>query len=253
MPQSPIGSGETVICRTSRTPRYALVIFDFDGTLSDSAAWFARELNGVARRYRFKQSSESDLHTMRGIDARTLLRQLDVARWKLPLIARHMRRLMTRDIAEIALFPGIAAALNGLHEAGVRLAIVSSNSLENVRLVLGAETAALIDHFACGTSLFEKPAKFRRVLKRARIQPAGAIAIGDEVRDIDAAAACGIASGAVAWGYAAPSALRARGPTILFDDTEALLAYLLPSMADRSARAAEVEKLMYPSGTALEN
>ena len=127
----------------------------------------------MARRYRFKQSSESDLHTMRGIDARTLLRQLDVARWKLPLIARHMRRLMTRDIAEIALFPGIAAALNGLHEAGVRLAIVSSNSLENVRLVLGAETAALIDHFACGTSLFEKPAKFRRVLKRARIYPRG--------------------------------------------------------------------------------
>ena len=227
-PRSPTGSCETVICQASRAPRYALVIFDFDGTLSDSAAWFARELNGVARRYRFKQSSEGDLQTMRGIDARTLLRQLGVARWKLPLIARHMRRLMTRDIAEIELFPGIADALHSLHEAGVLLALVSSNSIENVRLVLGAETAALIDHFACGTSLFEKPAKFRHVLKRARIQPADAIAIGDEVRDIEAAAACGIASGAVAWGYAAPSALRARDPIILFEDIEALLAYLLP-------------------------
>ena len=28
---------------------YRLIIFDFDGTLADSAAWFAGALNGVAR------------------------------------------------------------------------------------------------------------------------------------------------------------------------------------------------------------
>jgi phosphoglycolate phosphatase len=40
--------------------------------------------------------------------------------------------------------------------------------------------------------------------------------IGDEARDIDAARAAGIASGAVAWGYADIESLRSRQPTEVF-------------------------------------
>jgi phosphoglycolate phosphatase len=207
--------------------RPSLVVFDFDGTLADSAPWFARELNGVARRFRFRQTTREDLEAMRRVDARTVMRELGVARWKLPLIARHMRRLMTRDIGEIGLFPGIAAMLRGLREAGLRLAIVSSNSSENVRLVLGTELTAFVDHFACGTSVFGKTAKFRGVLEHFGVAPAAAIAIGDEVRDIDAAEAIGIVAGAVTWGYASRDALRARKPAILFDEVGAILPYLL--------------------------
>jgi phosphoglycolate phosphatase len=38
---------------------YKLVIFDFDGTLADSAHWLARELNPLARRFGFHQVSEA--------------------------------------------------------------------------------------------------------------------------------------------------------------------------------------------------
>jgi phosphoglycolate phosphatase len=34
---------------------YALVIFDFDGTLADSADWFRGALNQIARRYGFRE------------------------------------------------------------------------------------------------------------------------------------------------------------------------------------------------------
>jgi phosphoglycolate phosphatase len=46
--------------------------------------------------------------------------------------------------------------------------------------------------------------------------PCRAILIGDETRDVEAARAAGIASGAVLWGYAAPEALVAAGPTKVF-------------------------------------
>ena len=73
-------------------------------------------------------------------------------------------------------------------------------------------------HYDCTAALFGKPSRFRRVLKRARIDAAQAIAIGDETRDIEAARANGMACGAVTWGYAAPGALRARQPDLVFTE-----------------------------------
>jgi phosphoglycolate phosphatase len=81
-------------------------------------------------------------------------------------------------------------------------------------------SAAHFSHFACGASLFGKAAKFRSVMRRARVDPARAIAIGDEVRDIEAARAVGIACGAVSWGYAAPDALAAPEPDVLFREMQ---------------------------------
>ena len=207
---------------------YDLAIFDFDGTLADSAPWFARVLNEVARCYRFREVREEDRELLRGLDIPAICRRLGLPRWKLPFVARHMRKLAARDIDQIALFPGIAPLLVALHEAGVRLAIVSSNALDNVRTVLGADLTPLIEIYACGTSTFGKAARFRGVLKRAHVDPQRTIAIGDEGRDLDAAADVGIASGAVAWGYAARAVLAAREPTLMFERVEDILPALAP-------------------------
>ena len=61
------------------------------------------------------------------------------------------------------------------------------------------------------------------------VAPASAIAIGDEVRDIEAARAAGMACGAVAWGYAAPETLRALRPDLLFERMEDIALALLPA------------------------
>jgi phosphoglycolate phosphatase len=49
-----------------------------------------------------------------------------------------------------------------------------------------------------------------------RAVPDSTILIGDEIRDEEAARAAGIASGVVLWGYAAPEALIAAAPTMVF-------------------------------------
>ncbi len=116
--------------------------------------------------------------------------------------------------------------LRALADAGLRLALVSSDHEANARRQLG-EAAALFSYFDCGASLFGKPAKFRRVLKRAAVGAAQAIAIGDEIRDIEAARATGIACAAVTWRYAAPDALRALGPDLVFDRMEDIARHLI--------------------------
>ena len=192
-----------------------LVIFDFDGTLADSFGWFSRVLNGVADRYAFRRVEPHEVEALRGLSAREMVKHLGVPAWKLPLIARHMRRLKAREPA--ALFEGTSAMLRTLSARGTALAVVSSDSEDNVRRTLGPALAGLIAHYACGASLFGKAAKFRSVLRHARLSPSDTIAIGDELRDLEAARGAGIAFGAVTWGYTRPDALAAHAPEEMFN------------------------------------
>ncbi len=198
---------------------YSLVIFDLDGTLANSFPWFRHHVNGVADRFSFRRIADEDIDGLRHAGSREILARLDVPLWKLPLIARHLRRLKALHIADIPLFHGAETMLHTLAGAGLDLALVSSDSEANARRQLG-EAAALFSHFDCGASLFGKAVKFRRVVRHAGRKPAQTIAIGDEVRDIEAARAAGIACGAVQWGFAAPEVLRALGPDLTFERME---------------------------------
>jgi phosphoglycolate phosphatase len=208
--------------------RYALAIFDLDGTLADSFPWFLGVLNAVAREFEFREVAEGDIEPLRHSGVHDILRKLEVPLWKVPRIAHRMRAMKRADMARIPLFRGVDAALRALSDAGVTLALVSSDNEANTRDMLGEANAALIAHFACGASLFGKAAKFKRVMKLTGAAPGATIAIGDEIRDIEAAHAAGIACGAVTWGYAAPEALRAHKPDVVFERMEDIVTMLKP-------------------------
>jgi phosphoglycolate phosphatase len=112
---------------------YSLVIFDLDGTLADSFPWFLRNVNDVADRFGFRRVADGDVEPLRHAGSREVLARLEVPLWKLPIIARHMRRLKTQHMADIPLFPGAEAMLRALADSGLRLALVSSDSEANAR------------------------------------------------------------------------------------------------------------------------
>ena len=202
---------------------YKLAIFDFDGTLADSGAWMFQALNEVADRYGFRRVALDEVAMLRGCDSREVMRHLGVPAWKLPRIAQHVRERIALDASAIHLFEGTHRLLRTLADRGVALAVVSSNSEDNVRHILGPDCAALIGCYECGASLFGKAAKFRRVLQRLGTPKDQAICIGDEARDIEAATEAGLASGAVTWGYATSELLERRRPTMLFGSMEEML------------------------------
>ena len=200
--------------------RCKLVIFDFDGTLADTFPWFMRIINDVADRYSFKRIEPHEVELLRGMGATEIMAHLGVPRWKLPLIASHMRKRKAREIGETKLFAGVEDMLQRLSDAGIEIAVVSSNSEANVRTILGPELAARIACFECGASVFGKTARFRKVLRRTGVSPSEALSIGDEIRDLEAARRAGLAFGAAGWGFTRPEALLARGPNVLFSSID---------------------------------
>lgn len=196
--------------------KYDIAAFDFDGTLADTMPWFNTILNTVAEKYNFRKIDASEREALRSRDAMEILKYLNIPLWKLPAIMTHVRTLMQEIDPSVQLFDGIPQALARLKASGLRLAVVSSNSVENVKRVLGEETAALFDDYECGSDLFGKAAKIDRLLKQHGTPPERFLLVGDEMRDIDAARQAGVRVGSVAWGYNHVDALRGRGPDELF-------------------------------------
>ncbi|HYF06266.1 MAG TPA: HAD hydrolase-like protein [Acetobacteraceae bacterium] len=203
-----------------------LAIFDFDGTLADSFAWFLDAYDEAAAALGLMPIPRDEVPALRHLPPRALLRRFGVPAWRIPQVAARIRALQSRDIARIGLFPGIPEMIAGIAARGVTLAIVTSNSEENVRAVLGEALSARFAHLACGVAVLGKGVRLRRVLRKAGVAPAEAIAIGDELRDLEAAQREGIPFGAVAWGYADPEALRAAGPARMFSTPGDVLAAL---------------------------
>jgi phosphoglycolate phosphatase len=211
---------------TAATASYRLIIFDFDGTLSDSGHWFLSIVDDLAERFRFRSVHPDEIEGLRKRSTREVIDHLGISRWKLPFIARHLRARFGANTHQIQLFEGIRPMLKTLHDAGLRLVICSSNSEANVRAILGPEESSLVESFHCGSGLFGKVRKFRGVIRASKVPPQEILAIGDESRDIDAAREVGIGAGAVLWGYANPDLLVAMKPDLAFETPEQIVARL---------------------------
>lgn len=203
--------------------KYKLVIFDFDGTLANNFPWFKSVINKVADKYKFKRIKKNECETIRGYAPNKMLKYLEVPLWKLPMIENHLRTLMAKDIHQITLFSGINDLLKYLSNNQVILAVVTSNSYENVLQILGSENITLIDYYECGVSIFGKQGKFKKILRKSGIPRGESIYIGDEIRDSEAAKKANIAFGAVSWGYNTVESLKAQSPNEVFTNIKEII------------------------------
>lgn len=203
----------------------ALVIFDFDGTLADSFGFFQAMLPELAAKFRFRLPCEKEQAAMRSHAPREVMQSLGIPGWKLPFIAVHARK-RAKAAATFPLFEGTADLIDALAAKGIPIAIVSSNSEAVVRRALGPEISARISAWSCGAGMFGKAKHFRDVIRKLKADPARTLAVGDEIRDIDAAREVGIRAVAVAWGFAPAETLRAAGPDHTFEDGASLKAFL---------------------------
>ena len=208
---------------------YRLAIFDFDGTLADSFPFFVSVFNQIADQHGFRRIAAGEAQALRHHDTRAIMRHLGMPAWKLPLASRCFIGLMRDNAARIPLFDGVGDVLHALNREGVRLAIVSSNSEQNVRLVLGPVLSGLFGHYECGMSVFGKAARIRKVVKRATVPAAHTLYVGDQAMDAEAARKAGVAFGAVSWGYAPIEALRRAGPDREFGTPAELMHIVHPS------------------------
>jgi phosphoglycolate phosphatase len=202
--------------------KYRLAIFDFDGTLADSFPFFVQVFNQLAEQHGFKSIEPELVPTFRHYNARQMMELVGMPAWKLPFVGKSFISLMKQNAASISLFEDIDEMLLHLANQGVILAIVSSNSYDNVSQILGPANTKLISHFECGMSIFGKPVRIRRVIKKTGVPVGEVIYIGDQVTDLEAARKEKIAFGAVSWGYGTIESLREHLPEEEFNSVSAI-------------------------------
>lgn len=205
---------------------YDLALFDFDGTLADSLGWIRRATHRLADEFGFRKMTDAEMDRFRDSSPATILSGFGIPLWKMPRIATAMRRMMAAERDQIRLYDGIERFLRTAGQSGLRLGVVSSNSEENIRAILGPDNARRFDVFDCGAALLGKAGKLRHAARRAKVSVGRSIYVGDEIRDLEAAAKAGMAFGAVSWGFCRRAAFERRGPAAVFTTVEEMEDYL---------------------------
>ena len=206
------------------TAKYRLAIFDFDGTLADSFPFFSSVFNRLAEQHGFNSISPETASAFRHYSTRQIMAELALPAWKLPIVGKSFIALMRQNAASIPLFEQVQEMLQALANRGVTLAIVSSNSYDNVSAILGPANTKLFSQFECGMSIFGKAARIKQVVKKAGVARNEAIYIGDQVADLEAARKVAVSFGAVPWGYGSIESLRTHSPDMEFDSVLAIQA-----------------------------
>jgi phosphoglycolate phosphatase len=193
-----------------------LVIFDFDGTLANTFPLVLSMLDELADKFRTRKLNHEDLPHLRHYPPMKIMRMHRVKLWQVPSILRYTRLLMHGKAHLITRIDGIDEVIRDLSSRKIKLGIVTTNTRSIVEQVLGTDLFKLFDYFVGEVSLFGKPKALKKVLSQSGCLNSEALAIGDEIRDLDAATRANIPFGAVSWGFSSPEALSARNPLFTY-------------------------------------
>jgi phosphoglycolate phosphatase len=200
------------------------IIFDFDGTLANTLEAGLLIVNALADRFGYKKISSEEAKRLQGMAPKEILKEVEIPLWKLPFIARAVRKQLAAQMSFLDLYPGILVALQNLKNQNCRLAILTTGSLENANVFLRQRQLENFFEFVHAESnLFGKGRILKKLLKKYGIRPECAIYVGDEVRDIDAARQAGVKSAGVVWGVNSKEALAKQRPDWLVEKPEQLL------------------------------
>jgi phosphoglycolate phosphatase len=212
--------------------RFRLLVFDWDGTLLDSAAAIVDALQLACVDIGLERPSEERARHIIGLGLSDALRYLvpelaqhDYAK----LVERYRVHFLARD-GSTMLFPGAAASLERLEREGHLLAIATGKSRRGLERAL--ERTGLRDRFAtsrCADEGFSKPhpGMLQAVMDELLIPADSTLMIGDTTHDLLMAANAGVRSLAVSYGAHPRDALVALRPEACVDSTDELLQWLL--------------------------
>lgn len=193
--------------RTASDTRPQLVLFDLDGTLTDSAdgivASFRHALAAVGA-----EVPGGDLAgRIVGPPMHLTLQSMGLGDLADEAIAAYRADYTTRGWSMNSLFDGIPQLLEDLRAAGVRLAVATSKAEPTARRIL--EHFGLAEHFdvIAGASVDGTRSSKSDVVAHALDQlqplPERMVMVGDRAHDVEGAAEHGIDTVVVGWGYGA--------------------------------------------------
>ena len=194
---------------------YSTLIFDLDGTLSDSSTGIARSINYALQHFGVAAVHEADLQPLVGPPLDATFRDLVPAASEADvdqLVGKFRERYASVGYAENQLYDGVETAIRALHARGQQLGICTAKRVDFAERIIAmfglADCFAFVDGGEIGRSKAEQLAG---LVRDQRID-SQALMIGDRRYDIDAARANGLTAAGVLWGFGSLAELTAARP-----------------------------------------
>ncbi len=189
------------------------VIFDFDGTLADTARGILRCALEALHAFGF---DETDNERLRGFIGPPLLDSFmcyshdeEIARG---MVSKYREHYRGGGIFECDLYDGVTDMLSALSAAGVQMAIASSKPGEFVRKILAHLGIDGFFSFVSAPVIGQpEPSKaqlIEAVIENLNADKATTLMVGDRMFDIDGAAQAGVMSAGVLYGFGSETELK---------------------------------------------
>lgn len=193
------------------------LLFDFDGTLADSIHLGMKIANNLAPQFDIKPLSEAQFAQVRTMSIPKALKMLNIPFYKVPKAIALALVEYRQLIHELEPFAGIPEMLKELKELGCHMALLTSNTGENVKHFLDQHELHYFDWIEGTSGILKKHSSIRKQIKKHKLEKRNVIYVGDEIRDIAAANKSGIRVISVSWGFHTTELLSSHDPDYLVE------------------------------------
>lgn len=211
--------------------KFELLVFDWDGTLMDSAESIAESLQAACAELNLPVPSMAQARHVIGLGLTDAMQYLlpDLPRTEYAKVVDRYRVHFLRRDGGTTLFQGAAAMIRELHDAGFLLAVATGKSRRGLDRALAATGIGAYFHMTrCADEGFAKPhpGMLQAVMESLMATPAATLMIGDTTHDLEMAQAAGVAALAVTYGAHEREALVRQQPLAIIDTPPALRDWL---------------------------
>ena len=198
--------------------RYELVVFDWDGTLVDSAAHIAHSLQAAALDIGLVPPADHDARHIIGLGLVDAMEYLfpDMPASRYREITDRYRVHYLGGEETIRLFEGVEGGLTGLHGRGHFLAVATGKSRVGLDRALDSTGLGPLFHATrCADEGFSKPhpGMLEYLLEELGFEPDRALMVGDTTHDVEMAHGARMDSLAVTFGAHDETKLERARPT----------------------------------------
>jgi len=211
--------------------RFELLVFDWDGTLMDSAEAIIASIQLSCQDLGLPVPERERAAHVIGLGLKDAL---SYAVPELPpsdygkLALRYRHHYLERD-PDIELFPGMREMLAALKENGHRLAVATGKTRVGLDRVLEAtQLKQFFDSSRCADETRSKPhpAMLQELMRELQIEPEATLMIGDTAHDLQMAMNAGVPALAVSYGAHPKEGLAAFNPLACIDAPQDLAPWL---------------------------
>jgi phosphoglycolate phosphatase len=190
-----------------------LIIFDLDGTLVDSAPDLAQSIDAMMASLGLPTRGLDQVRRYLGNGAERLVkRALTGELWGEPLpelynkaLAQFLDLYTASNGQHTLVYPGVHTALRALHDAGIRLAVLTNKKRRFTEPLLQAmRLDGFFELWVCGDDLERQkpdPEPLLYAMQQLGVSAAATWMVGDSATDVATARAAGVRILAVSYGY----------------------------------------------------